>query len=450
MVFMAANSDKSNPFEDDDWLRDAMSRFLKGEQSFDPNELLGAGAAELSPEKLMKIFEDFGRSFESGGGLRSGALENHALNVAKDGEKNYDDNTADEIDQAGSVAALWLDEATDIPPLLNNPIIGARSDWVTTTLPVWQAMAEPVSTAIPRAISKMMSEQIPEEVGPLWEGLGSTIEQISKNLFAVQLAITVGNLSREVLSGGDIGAPLVVGENEYDVKAFLIAQNMREFSNELDLPRDQADIFLACREIAHARLFRHARWLRLEITSAINAFASGISIDGDQIMQVAEDLDPSDAESMRKLLASGALLPERTEDQRRALGRLETMLALIEGWVDHVSNISCSRLPKVESLSEAARRRRASGGPGERAFSTLVGLELRPRKLREASRLWEAIYREFGAGVRDALWSHPDRLPRAEDLDEPEEFLRQINKPNDGDGFDEELRELLESDDLEE
>ncbi len=447
---MAANSDKSNPFGDDDWLRDAMSRFLKGEQPFDPKELFGDGAPEITTEKLMKIFEDFGRSFESGGGLRPDALENHALTVAKEGEENLDDGAADEIAQAGSVATLWLDETTDIAPLTNNPTIGKRSDWVETTLPVWQAMAEPVSTAIPRAISQMMSEQVPEEVGLLWEGLGSTIEQISKNLFAVQLAITVGNLSREVLSGGDVGAPLVVGENEYDVKAFLIAQNMREFANELNLPPDQADIFLACREIAHARLFRHARWLRLEITSAISAFANGITIDGDQIMRVAEDLDPSDAESMRKLLASGALLPERTKDQRRALGRLETMLALIEGWVDHVSNISCSRLPKVESLSEAARRRRASGGPGERAFSTLVGLELRPRKLREASRLWEAIYREFGAGVRDALWSHPDRLPRAEDLDEPEEFLRQINKPNDGDGFDEELRELLESDDLEE
>ena len=93
---------------------------------------------------------------------------------------------------------------------------------------------------------------------------------------------------------------------------------------------------------------------------------------------------------------------------------------------------------------------RASGGPGERAFSTLVGLELRPRKLREASRLWDAIYREFGAEVRDSIWSHPDQLPQAADLDEPEEFLRQINKPNDGDGLDKELRDLLESDQQEE
>lgn len=444
---MVAEDGKSDSSGDDDWLKDAMKRFFQGEQSFDPSELFGEGAQKISPEQLMEIMKDFGSSVEVGGDLKPENLETHALSVATEGEQDLGDQTVKELADAASVASLWLDEATLISPLLVNPIIGNRSEWVVSTLPVWARMAEPVSTAIPRAISKMMTEQVPEELGQFWDGLGGKIEQISKNLFGIQLAHTVGKLSREVLSGGDVGAPLIIGENEHDVKPLLVGQNIREFSKELDVPRDQADIFLACREIAHTRLFRHARWLRLELTSAINSFANGITIDAAQIMQVAEELDPSDAEGMQDLLASGALLPERTSEQNRALSRLETMLALIEGWVDHVSNIACSRLPKVESLSETVRRRRASGGPAEKAFSTLVGLELRPRKLREASRIWDSIYREFGGEIRDSLWSHPDQLPQAKDLDEPEEFLIQLRKPNGGDDLDEELRVLLEGDD---
>jgi putative hydrolase len=147
---------------------------------------------------------------------------------------------------------------------------------------------------------------------------------------------------------------------------------------------------------------------------------------------------------MKELLTTGALLPERTEEQNRALQRLESMLALIEGWVDHVTGLATSRLPKSDALSEAIRRRRASGGPAEHAFATLVGLELRPRKLREASALWGEIHRELGAEARDDLWRHPDTLPHGEDLDNPAGFLARVAEPAGEDDFDQALRDLLD------
>jgi hypothetical protein len=48
-----------------------------------------------------------------------------------------------------------------------------------------------------------------------------------------------------------------------------------------------------------------------------------------------------------------------------------------------------------------------------------VGLELRPRRLREAATLWAALKKERGIEGRDAIWHHPDLLPTAEDLDDP-------------------------------
>ena len=111
--------------------------------------------------------------------------------------------------------------------------------------------------------------------------------------------------------------------------------------------------------------------------------------------------------------------------QRAALERLETLLALVEGWVDVVVGEAAGggRLGSLSQLQEAIRRRRAAGGPAERTFATLVGLELRPRKLREAATLWQELGRVRGQSGRDAVWAHPDLLPTAADLERPEVFV---------------------------
>jgi putative hydrolase len=88
-----------------------------------------------------------------------------------------------------------------------------------------------------------------------------------------------------------------------------------------------------------------------------------------------------------------------------------------------VSAAAGARLVHAAALAEAIRRRRASGGPAERTFATLVGLELRPRMLREAAALWAGLADTRGIEGRDALWAHPDLLPTADDLENPEAFL---------------------------
>src|SRR5262249_46679230 len=106
-----------------------------------------------------------------------------------------------------------------------------------------------------------------------------------------------------------------------------------------------------------------------------------------------------------------------------------TLLALIEGWVEVVvADAVGERLPGAEALRETLRRRRASGGPAEHTFATLVGLELRPRKLRAAAELWRRLTERHDVERRDARSTHPDLLPSAEDLDDPTVFVDRVDK----------------------
>jgi putative hydrolase len=203
-------------------------------------------------------------------------------------------------------------------------------------------------------------------------------------------------------------------------------------------------LYMAVRELAHARLFRHAKWLRLQLMSSITEFANGIRIDTDRLEQLAEGFDPSNPEELREAMVSGALIPPKSEAQLAALGRLETTLALIEGWVDVVTAQATTRLPKSGAIAETVRRRRAAGGPAESAFSTLVGLELRPRRLREAAAMWQKLTEEIGAEKRDGLWSHPDLIPTSQDIDDPVGLVMRLTGAEpDHDDIDQAIEDLL-------
>ena len=123
---------------------------------------------------------------------------------------------------------------------------------------------------------------------------------------------------------------------------------------------------------------------------------------------------PATPTALQAALQDQLFRPDPSPAQRAALARLETYLALVEGWVDVVAERATrEHLPQAAALGEAVRRRRATGGPAEKAFAGLVGLELRPRRLRDAANLWAALEARHGAAARDAAWGHPDVAPTA-------------------------------------
>jgi putative hydrolase len=186
-------------------------------------------------------------------------------------------------------------------------------------------------------------------------------------------------------------------------------------------------VYLAAREAAHQRLFAHVPWLRQRLLATVEEYASGIKVDTSALEQLAGQVDPTNPESIEQMMSSGVLQPQTTPAQQAALDRLETLLALVEGWVDVVvAEAIGDRLPGADALRETLRRRRASGGPAEQTFATLVGLELRPRRLRAASNLWALVGERHGAKVRDGVWAHPDLVPTAADLDEPLDFADRL------------------------
>lgn len=433
----------------DDEFREMLRRFLAGEGDLDPAKLAGAAGLPTDPLMVARLMGQLQKAMNaSGDGVDWQLAKDESGRIAAQGSIRSSSAELEQLRQALNVAALWLDEATSITQLTSEPTLITRADWARLTLPVWTQLAEPVATSISDSLTSVLDQQVPEELKGMVANAGQMMRSLGGTLFSLQLGHVVGQLAGEVVSGGDIGIPLLPGRDDTDVQAALIAQNLAAFGEGLDIPADQVQLYLAVRELAHARLFRHARWLRQHLISAITDYARGISIDTERLESLAADFDPANPESLREALTSGALIPPKTEAQVAALGRLETTLALIEGWVDVVTAHATSRLPKADAVAETVRRRRASGGPAESAFSTLVGLELRPRRLREAAVFWQRITDAVGADGRDGLWAHPDLLPGADDIDDPTRIITvlQGGATAEPDALDQALSDLLADD----
>jgi putative hydrolase len=347
---------------------------------------------------------------------------------------------AREVADACRLADLWLDPVTTLPGSGAEPQAWTRTGWVAATTPAWRNLVDPVAgrvvgamgTALEQGLGQGLAGGVPEglppEVAGLLGGLGGggglgplrgVMDQVGGFVFGAQVGQALGALAREVLSATEIGLPL-----SPPGKPALLPANLAAFSADLEVPADEVRLYVALRELAHQRLFASVPWLQAHLFDAVDAYARGIEVDPAAIERAVGSIDPSDPESMQRAMGEGLFEIEPTPVQQAALARLETALALVEGWVDAVVDAACSTtLPSAAALRETVRRRRASGGPAEQTFATLVGLQLRPRRLREAAALWAAVAETGGIEGRDALWAHPDLLPSADDLDDPTGFV---------------------------
>ncbi|MEU9888386.1 zinc-dependent metalloprotease [Sphaerisporangium sp. NPDC051011] len=379
------------------------------------------------PEQMaaaMRQFADMLSAPQGSGPVNWEMAKNIARHaVVAEGDPSVMEGERRQIVEALRLADLWLNEVTELPSGLTSPEAWSRSEWIEKTVPVWKRLCDPIAARMVETMGGTLgglgggaeAQAMAAQLGPLM----GMMRQMGGMMVGSQMGQALGALAPEVIGSSDIGLPL-------SDTAALLPGGISAFSHGLEIPAEEIRLYLALREAAHHRLFQHVPWLRTQLFGAVEEYAKGITVDTSALEEQVRGLDMNNLEQIQEALSGGALLkPEETERQKAALSRLETLLALVEGWVGTVTDAAAEgKLPSVAALSETMRRRRATGGPAERTFATLVGLELRPRRLREAAALWQAIAAERGVEGRDAVWAHPDLMPTADDLDDPQAFVR--------------------------
>jgi putative hydrolase len=424
--------------------------------SDDSNEPIDfAAMMQQMQQQIQEQFSKLGINASGFGGSTEALPKNLVRDTAKkfataQGSAPIGANDVSDVEQAISIAELWLNDATFFPQSPNAGSVAlARTDWVDTTLAGWQTTVEPLAIGLSSAIGELLN-QAQGEANPLGEDnpfgqanmqipigmISALLNSFIGSLVATQLGQAIGGLSGKVTGAHDVGLPLI--EGAYPT---LVPQNIKEWATDLDIPMEEIRIFHALREAAIARLFAHNPWLVSYIRTAITDYGKGINIDmeaiQDQAQQALESgngFDPSNPESFTIALNDGIFTPQETPAQRAALTKLETALALIDGWSEEVVALAAGdRLPNIGALQETLRRRRATSAPAQQLFSSLFGLQVSPRLAREASAFWKQVRELKDVEARDRVWS--GILPTADDLLTPESFLKSLEVPDDLSGL---------------
>src|SRR5581483_2822914 len=415
-----------------------------------PGKDPSAGGGEgFDAADLGKLFTQLGQMFSGAGAAMASGKDAGPVNydLARQLASNsigfvkpVPQTTSSAISDAVHLADTWLDGVTALPAGTTKAVGWTAKDWLDNTLSTWKRLCDPMA----EQISTVWAQALPEEAQAMAGPLMSMISQMGGMAFGSQLGQALGTLSKEVLTATDIGLPLGPAG-----VAALMPDAIEQLSAGLEQPRSEILTFLAAREAAHHRVFSHVPWLSAQLLNAVESFARGMKIDMSGIEEAARGMNPmslGDPAAMEQMLTQGVFEPKATPEQTAALERLETMLALVEGWVQTVVTAALGdRIPGAAALGEMLRRRRATGGPAEQTFGTLVGLELRPRKMREAAVLWERLTEAAGIDARDGVWQHPDLLPDASDLDEPAGFIDRVIG-GDTSGIDEAIARALDRD----
>lgn len=328
---------------------------------------------------------------------------------------------------------LWLDDTTSLPASGNKVAAWNAEDWLSNTLPMWKRMVTPVATQMNKANMASM----PQEAQEMIEHLSGMLNQMASMSFGMQLGNALGDLATQALSGSDFGIQVAPAHT-----TAVLPQAISRISEETGISKQDILVYISAREAARQRLFKHVPWLVERLVSSVEEYALGLELDTSAIEEAMRSLniesqDPAEIQSAMAELQNLDLKPTIRSRNAAATSRLETLLALVEGWVEYVvTEAMGERVPSTARLNEAWRRRRNSGGSAEQAFSTVVGIEFAAPKVNEAAELWRRVTVAVGSQRRDQVWDHPDFLPLAEHLDNSADFIDSLLDDADSSTFD--------------
>ena len=427
---------------------EAMMRQMQ-EQMKAQFEQLGINPASFV-NPFTSIFSQFGKTNTGADGKAevlsiTTARDTASKFVKAQGLKPLGTNDVSVVENAFEISELWLNEATAFPASGSTPKAVSRMDWVLETMPGWHKTIEPLAAGLSSAITDLMDQAMNAQAGeseqgqPPIEMITAMLRSFIGTMIATQLGQSIGTLATSVTGAHDVGLPLLD-----PARAIVIPENIENWATDLEIAKSEVFIFHALREGAVARLFAHNPWLVSYIQSAVVEYGKGIHIDIDAIQRQAQAAfegmqanmpeGASEGEAISFALDNGIFTPEESPAQKSALLKLETVLALIDGWSDEVVSLAAGdRIPSIEQLRESHRRRRASSSPAQQLFSSMLGLQVSPKLTREASAFWKKIREVKSVGERDQIWS--GLLPTADDLLDPEKFLTSTSIPDDLSGL---------------
>ena len=358
--------------------------------------------------------------------------------AAEDGpEANVDPLARIQLEQLARVAELQVANASGLEPSPSGAGITivpvTRSQWVTRTLddhrPRFEALARSLGSEGSDAPSP------PAEIGPddpyggdqtaVWmQQLMGMLQPMTLGMAAGSM---VGHLATRAFGQYDLPVPRPGGD-----EVMVQVPAIDAFAEEWSLGVDDVRLWVCLHEVAHHAVMAVPH-VRKELDGLIDAFVAGFRPDPMGFERALGDIDPSDPSglaSVQRLFTDPEVLlgaaPSPAQDEVRP--RLDTLVAALVGWVDHIMDrVGGGLVGSYTQVTEAVRRRRVETSQADRFVERLFGLNLTQARCDLGAAFVDGVVERAGDDGLGRLWSRPEHLPTPAELEAPGLWLARID-----------------------
>jgi putative hydrolase len=400
-----------------------------------------------NPFEGFPLFGDLAKLFgQAGRGVPWDAARNLALAVATENvtEPNVDPLERIKLEQLARVAELHVANVTGLSTSVTGrgltvlPV--TRGHWAQRTLEDYRPLLEKLAGSLGAA-----DTDDPDDAdGPddpfgrpddqLAAMLGPMIQAMQPMMVAMTAGSMVGHLARRSLGQYDLPVPRPPSD-----ELAILVRNLDDFGTGWSLPTDDLRLWICLHEIAHHAVLGVPH-VRARLESLLGEYTTKFRSDPGALEDQLGDLDltagpESLAQIQQALGEPGALLGAIQSDEQRALlPRLEAVVALVVGVVDHVMDtVGSTLIPSYSMLTEALRRRRVETAESDRFVERLLGLELTQATYDRGSAFVSGVIERAGDEGLARLWEGDTMLPSPPEIDAPGLWLARIDLPDDQD-----------------
>lgn len=375
----------------------------------------------------LPIFGDMAKAFSAQGPLHWDAARQFAALTATEGqsESNVDPLARLEFADLARIAELHVQQTTGLEVNRGGQpvqiVTVTPGGWAQRTLDAYRPLFTELATSL------SASPTTGDDDDPAMAMFAGLTRMMAPAMMGMAVGSMVGHLARRAFGQYDIPLP----REQQDATLLIVPGTIDGFAQDWSIPRDEMRLWVLTQELAgHALL--GVPHLRDTLSTLVRRHVAGFRPDPSGIAERLGSIDLGDSDAMAALertLSDPTMLlgAFETPEQQAMRPRLDALLAVVVGYVDHVVDTVTDRLlSEGRRIGEAVRRRRVDSAPHDLFVERLLGLHL-DRPLVERGRLFVAgVIERAGDGGLVPLISDPEALPTPAEVDAPGLWLARI------------------------
>ena len=301
-----------------------------------------------------------------------------------------------------------LELSEPVPP----PEAVDRATWAEVNLGSMAKLLEPVDERLTKRL-----EMAGPFAGPLRIVTGATV--------AAECGLVVGYMAQRVLGQYEVSL-LDVAQPP---RLLFVAPNLAKAVRDLQIDRDSFLGWIVLHELTHVFQFSGVSWLREYLGQLMRDYLRTVEVRIEHGAAGGMPSFPEPARIVQDFREGGLVALIQTHEQRRIMNRIQSAMAVVEGYSEHVMDVLGERvLPAYEGLREAMDRRRRSRSYPERVLQRLLGLDLKMRQYELGKAFCDGVVADGGMESLNRVWDSPEALPTVSELEHPEHWLARVGR----------------------